>query len=185
MGISLLVDPSLELEGFNVNGWAVLAVVAGAVCWSAGSIHGRGANLPKDPFMSTAMQMTGGGIVLVVAGLLLGETPWISSEVLSVRSLVAWTYLVVFGSFIAFSAFIWLMRNTTPARVSTYAYVNPVVAIYLGWAFGNEPITTRILQASMLLISAVVIVIRFSPKKEEVSSVECRASKDFRFEVED
>ena len=90
--------------------------------------------MPKDPFMATAMQMTGGGVALLLAGMAIGEDPTISIALLSTRSIAAWLYLLVFGSFIAFSAYIWLMRNTSPSRVSTYAYVNPVVAMYLGWA---------------------------------------------------
>ena len=179
-GIIVLVQSTSGLSGYEGNGWAMLAVVVGAACWSAGSLHGRGANLPASPFMSTAIQMAAGGLTLVMAGLIMGESPWMPLEALSSRSVLAWTYLLVFGSFIAFSAFIWLMRNTSPAKVSTYAYVNPVVAIYLGWAFADEPITPQILLASMLLVSAVVIVIRYSPRYHSNGSKKAKRASSAR-----
>lgn len=163
-GIGLLFDPSTIGGGYDVDGWAVAAVLLGALFWSVGSLHGRGAQLPSDPFMSTALQMTAGGVLLMASGLLMGERLIFTADVFSLRSMVAWTYLLVFGSFVAFSAYVWLMRNATPAKVSTYAFVNPVVALFLGWAFAGEPITSRILIASLLLVSAVVVVILFSPK---------------------
>ncbi len=166
VGVFLLIDPATFSHGVDANVLAILGILGGAVSWSFGSIKGRSCDLPKDPFMATAMQMTGGGVALLLAGIAIGEDPTISIALLSTRSIVAWLYLLVFGSFIAFSAYIWLMRNTTSARVSTYAYVNPIVAMYLGWAFAGEEITTRILLASMLLISAVVIVIRYGPSKK-------------------
>lgn len=166
VGVFLLVDPETFTHGMDANVWAILGILGGAISWSIGSIQGRSCDMPKDPFMATAMQMTGGGVALLLAGMAIGEDPTISIALLSTRSIAAWLYLLVFGSFIAFSAYIWLMRNTSPARVSTYAYVNPVVAMYLGWAFAGEEITTRILLASMLLITAVVVVIRFGPGKK-------------------
>ena len=146
-GVALLIDPGTFANGLQADAWAMLGIIAGAICWSAGSIHGKEADLPKDPFMSTAIQMVGGGVALVTGGMLMGEELVLSLEMFSTRSIMAWLYLLVFGSFIAFSAYIWLMRNTTPAKVSTYAYVNPVVAMYLGWAFAGEEITSRILLA--------------------------------------
>lgn len=167
VGIFLLIDPQTFTNGFQADGLAILAVLVSAICWSIGSLQGRESNLPSDPFMSTAIQMIGGAVALIIAGLLIGERMTLSLEIFSLRSIVAWSYLLVFGSFIAFSAYIWLMRNSTPAKVSTYAYVNPVVAMYLGWAMANEEITSRILLASMLLISAVVIVIRYGSQRKK------------------
>ncbi len=179
-GVFLLIDPQTFSEGLHVDAIAMLGVLGGAICWSAGSLKGRSCNLPTDPFVSTAIQMASGGVALVLAGLAIGEDLVISLELFSARSVMAWTYLLIFGSFIAFSAYIWLMRNTTPARVSTYAYVNPVVALYLGWAFANEEITSRILLASMLLVSAVVIVIRYGPGKQAKTSFGARSWFQFK-----
>ena len=171
LGVALLIDPSTFANGLQADAWAMLGILAGAICWSAGSIHGKEADLPKDPFMSTAVQMVGGGVALVIGGMLIGEELVLSLEIFSARSIMAWLYLLIFGSFIAFSAYVWLMRNASPAKVSTYAYVNPVVAMYLGWAFAGEEITSRILLASMLLVTAVVIVIRYGPGKKPKKSL--------------
>ena len=183
MGVFLLTDPLAFTEGLRVDALAMLGILAGAICWSAGSLKGRSCNLPSDPFVSTAIQMTGGGVALVVAGLAIGEDLIFSIDLFSMRSVLAWMYLLVFGSFIAFSAYIWLMRNTTPARVSTYAYVNPVVALYLGWAFANEEINSRILLASMLLVSAVVIVIRYGPGAKARQSFGAKAKYQIKTTV--
>ncbi len=171
LGVFFLIDPQTLTHGFQADVLAILAVIGGAMCWSIGALQGKSCNMPENPVTSTAAQMTGGGLTLVLSGLIIGERMTFAAEMFTMRSMVAWGYLVVFGSFIAFSAFIWLMRNTTPARVTTYAYVNPVVAIYLGWALAGEEITSRILLASMLMITAVVIVIRFGPSHKAKSTV--------------
>lgn len=163
-GVFLLVDPSAFMGTMEEGLFSICAILMGAICWSVGSLYGRDAEIPSDPFLSTALQMTLGGAALLISGMILGEKMTLSVDMFSTRSVLAWVYLLVFGSFVAFSAYIWLMRNTTPDRVSTYAYVNPVVAVYLGWAFANEPVTPRILIASVFLLSAVVIVIRFSQR---------------------
>ncbi len=166
LGVFFLIDPQTLSHGFQADVFAILAVIGGAMSWSIGALQGKSCNMPENPVTSTAVQMIGGGLTLVLTGFLIGERVAFVAEMFTLRSMVAWGYLVIFGSFIAFSAFIWLMRNTTPARVTTYAYVNPVVAIYLGWALAGEEITSRILLASMFMITAVVIVIRYGPSKQ-------------------
>ena len=169
IGVALLVDPRTFMGTFQEGILAILAILGGSISWSIGSLYGRDADAPSNPFLSTAIQMTMGGFLLLLFGLLIGERMTFSLEMFSMRSVGAWLYLVVFGSFIAFSAYIWLMKNTSPSRVSTYAYVNPVIAVYLGWAFADEPITPQIVLASLLLITAVVIVVVFDkrPAKRE------------------
>jgi len=144
----------------------MLLVLVGALAWSAGSVHARSVDLPANPFMATAMQMLAGGILLVLTGLLLGEGRHFDVAALSLRSFFAWSYLAVFGSFIAFSAYVWLLKNATPALASTYAYVNPVVAVLLGWALAGEPLTVRIVVSIILLISAIVLTSRGSRSKK-------------------
>ena len=122
--------------------------------------------------MSTAIQMMMGGLWLFLAGWIRGETFVFTSEILTLRSMTAWLYLLIFGSFIAFSAYIWLLRNVSPGRVATYAYVNPVIAVYLGWALAGEPITPRIIVGSLLLVGAVIIVVGFDKKSKQVKSSE-------------
>ena len=165
IGVFLLIDPSAFLGTQREGVIAIIAILGGSISWAVGSLYGRDVDSPSDPFMSTAIQMTMGGVLLCVGGLTIGERIVFSAEMLTLRSLSAWLYLIVFGSFIAFSAYIWLMRNTSPAKVSTYAYVNPVIAVYLGWAFAAEPITPQILIASLLLVTAVVIVLRYGTVK--------------------
>ena len=164
-GVVLLVDPIALLQNYSVNVGATVLVLGGALSWSAGSVHARSADLPANPFMTTAMQMFAGGVLLLIAGLFLGEWQHFDVSALSLRSFFAWSYLLVFGSFIAFSAFVWLLKNTPPALASTYAFVNPVVAVFLGWALAGEPLNLRIFIAIILLVSAVVLITRHSRSK--------------------
>jgi drug/metabolite transporter (DMT)-like permease len=135
-------------------------VMVGNVCWAYGSIRARRVALPSRMALSTAMQMLWGGAFLLLLGALLGELGRIDPAAVSARSLLATAYLTVFGSLIAFSAFSWLNTVVSPARVSTYAYVNPVVALFLGWALAGEPITGRTLLAAFMILSAVVLITR-------------------------
>jgi drug/metabolite transporter (DMT)-like permease len=104
------------------------------------------------------MQQLAGGALLLAAGALAGELGALHPETFSLRSVLALGYLIVFGSLVAFTAYIWLLRNVAPAVVSTYAYVNPVIAVFLGWALGAEPITPRTLVASAMVVGAVALV---------------------------
>ena len=167
IGVVLLVDPIALVQNYSVNVWATVMVFLGALGWSAGSIYGRDADLPANPFMSTAMQMFAGGLLLILVGLLLGEGQHVDVAALSLRSFFAWSYLLVFGSFIAFSAYVWLLKNASPALASTYAYVNPVVAVFLGWALAAEPLNLRIFIAITLLISGVVLITRYSRRPKQ------------------
>jgi drug/metabolite transporter (DMT)-like permease len=115
------------------------------------------------------MQMLVGGVALSVLGLGLGE-PWrVDPSAFSARSILALLYLVVFGSIVAFSAYVWLLRVSTPARVSTYAYVNPVVAVFLGWLLADEALTVRMLIAAAVIVSGVALI-TLAPKAVEARS---------------
>jgi drug/metabolite transporter (DMT)-like permease len=108
--------------------------------------------------MATAMQMLSGGALLIVAGLVAGEGARLDPASMTPRSLAAFLYLVVAGSLVAFSAYVWLLHHASAARVSTYAYVNPVVALFLGWALADEPLKLRTLVAAAVILSAVMLV---------------------------
>lgn len=139
-----------------------LVVMGGSLSWAFGSILARGAKLPPAPRMATALQMLSGGAVLMMVGGLAGEWErWAPAET-SLKSILALAYLVVFGAVVAFGAYIWLLRVSTPGRVATYAYVNPVVALLLGWAFAGEPLSLRTAVAATVILSAVVILNRVS-----------------------
>jgi drug/metabolite transporter (DMT)-like permease len=112
------------------------------------------------------MEMLAGGAWLLVFGLATGQAGKLTLAAVSTRSLLSLGYLIVFGSLIGFTAYIWLLKATTPARVSTYAYVNPVVAVLLGWAFAGEPITLRTLLAAAVIVGAVALIIRYGARKE-------------------
>jgi len=105
------------------------------------------------------MEMLTGGLLLLLAGGTTGEWTHFDPAQVATRSIVAWIYLAIFGSLVGFTAYSWLLNATTAARASTYAYVNPVIAVVLGWAFAGEPITGRVLLAAAAIILAVVIIV--------------------------
>ena len=158
-GIVLLVSPGQAAGGDNANPLGVLVLVLAALSWSIGSLYSRKARLPSEPLVATAMEMLAGGALLLVAGLLSGEAGQIRLDQVSPRSLLALGYLIVFGSLLGFSAYIWLLRVSTPARVSTYAFVNPVVAVFLGWTLAGESLTPRTLIAAAVIVTAVVLIV--------------------------
>ncbi|HUG49026.1 MAG TPA: EamA family transporter [Candidatus Limnocylindria bacterium] len=157
-GVAVLVLPrgasgSVALEGM------LMLVVAGA-SWAVGSYYSRRVALPRDPFVSTAAQLVLGGAGLAVAGLLSGELGLLRPERFSTESVVSLLYLVFFGSILAYTAYTWLLQVTSVSRVSTYAYVNPVVALLLGWAVLNEEIGLSMLLGGAMIVIAVGLVIR-------------------------
>ena len=133
-------------------------LLLGSFTWAAGSLVARGAPIARSYIRNSGMQMIGGGALLVLAGLAMGEGPRLASAHVTQASLLAWLYLVTFGSLIAFTAFAFLARTVSPAKVATYAYVNPVVAVLLGWAVAGEAVTARTLVASAIIVAAVVMI---------------------------
>lgn len=159
IGLVLLVAPSLGAEAaVPLDPWRVGGILFACLAWSAGSIFTRYARRPAEPLTAAAMQMLTGGLWLVLVATALGETGKFNFAQASASSLAAWGYLVVVGSLVGFTTFVWLMKHSTPARVATYAYVNPIVAIFLGWLLLGEPVTSRTLVASAVIIAAVVII---------------------------
>jgi len=156
-GIFLLIGPDAIGGGASYFPWILIPLV-GALSWAIGSLYSRSAKLPAAPLMGTALEMLAGGALLLVLGLATGEASRVNPDKFTVESLLAFGFLVVFGSIVAFSAYIWLLRAVSPARVSTYAYVNPVVALFLGSAFRGEPITARTIVAAAVILVAVAIL---------------------------
>lgn len=159
-GVILLFDPVAIIRQENVPIIPGVVILLGALAWSVGSIHSRTADLPSNQFLTTAMEMTAGGVLLLAVGFLRGEWSTLEPALITGRSVAGWLYLIVFGSFIAFSAYIWLLREVTPAKVATYAYVNPGVAVLLGAMLLNEPLNIRIFFALALLVSSVIMITR-------------------------
>ena len=135
-----------------------LLVLVGAGCWAAGSLIARYGARPASSALGNGMQMVAGGGALLLLGLLRGEAAAFDPTGVSIASVLAFFYLVVFGSLVGFSSYIWLLRNTTPAVASTYAYVNPAVALFLGWALAGEPLSARTGLAAFVILSGVVII---------------------------
>ncbi len=157
-GMVLLVGPSGLMGGDRVDPFGAGLVIMGTLAWAAGSIWSRGAALPKSALLATGMEMVWGGAWLLLAGTIMGEWGTVDPSAFTTRSVLAFLYLVVFGSLVGFTAYIWLLGVSTPARVSTYAYVNPVVAVLLGWALLNEPLNARVLGAAAIIVAAVAVI---------------------------
>ncbi|UCC49335.1 MAG: EamA family transporter [Gemmatimonadota bacterium] len=158
-GVVLLVGPE-ELAGagrIDLVGAGV--ILLGTVTWSFGSLYSRGPSLPSSPILATGMEMLMGAFVLLAVGTAAGEWAALDLAAVSLRSLLSVGYLAVFGSIIALSAYLWLLKVTTPARVITHAYVNPVVAVFLGWALADEPLNPRTLAAMAVITTGVLVII--------------------------
>lgn len=156
-GIVALVGPA-EILGQGIDPIGALVLVAAALSWAFGSTVSRRLSLPTSPILGTAMQMIAGGALLVAAGALVGEIPRLDLAAVSTRSLLALAYLIVFGSVVAFTAYVYLLQNVAVSKVSTYAYVNPVVALLLGWALAGESLSLRTLLATVMILGAVVLI---------------------------
>ena len=167
VGLVWLVGPDAIMGGGRADFVGATVVVLCSFSWALGSIYSRHVGTPASPFLSTAMQMLAGGVALLLLSVVLRE-PWaFDVSAVSLRSALGLLYLIVFGSIVAFSAYIWLLRVSTPARVSTYAYVNPVVAVLLGWALANEELTVRIAIAAAIIVSGVALI-TLAPQKASV-----------------
>jgi drug/metabolite transporter (DMT)-like permease len=155
-GVAVLVRASPAVGTSEALGMA--ALVLAALLWAIGSLVARHADLPRSAIFGTGLEMLWGGGALLLLGTVTGEWGRLDLASVSARSVWALVYLTVFGSILGFSAYVWLLRVSTPAKVSTYAYVNPLVAVFLGWGLGGEPITTRVLVAAALVIGSVVMI---------------------------
>ena len=164
-GVVLLVSSSgaeIGIRGASANQVVAgaLVVVAASISWAIGSMYNRRAALPQPPLYGTALTMAAGGMVLLLIGLAAGEFGRLSLGDVSLRSWLSLLYLAVMGSIVAFSAYIWLLRKVRPAAVGTYAYVNPVVALFLGWWLANEAFTRPMLAGTVIIVAGVVLVQR-------------------------
>ena len=157
-GVLLLVGPTGGLGSGRVDPAGAAAILFAAFAWALGSLLSRHFAPPASPLQATALQMLAGGVLLGCASGATGEWGRFSPALVSGRSLLAVAYLVVFGSLVAFTAYVWLLRTTSPALASTYAFVNPVVAVFLGWALAAEQVSLRTLVAAGVIVVAVVLI---------------------------
>ena len=176
-GVAVLLVPVEGIEGLDPLG--VGLVVVAAISWAIGSLYARRAPLPRSGLLATGMEMLAGGAVLMLAGTLLGEVGRTQVAEFSLRSILAFGYLIVFGSILAFTAYTWLLAHVPVSTVATYAYVNPIVAVALGSLVLSEPITLRTLIASGVIIGAVVAMVSGRPREAEETgpSPECAAAE--------
>lgn len=157
-GVALLLQPGEQTEGASLL--ALGACVFAAVMWASGSFASPRLKLPGDPLVASGWQMLLGGLVISAAGLAAGEAGDVDLEAFSLRSVAALLYLIVFGSWLAFTAYAWLLQNAPISRVATYAYVNPVVAIVLGYVILDEVVTAVTLVGAAIIVVSVALVTR-------------------------
>jgi drug/metabolite transporter (DMT)-like permease len=162
IGMILLTGITGSSNTVDIRG--VIGISFSTLAWAVGSLYTIRANVPSSPIRSTAMQMICGGTMLFLVGIIGGEWSQINIHSFSEKSVVAFLYLTLFGSIVGYTAYSFLLKHAHPNQVSTYAYVNPVIAVYLGWLMAGEAITTQTIIASVLLISAVAMITRFSKK---------------------
>ncbi|WP_394847824.1 EamA family transporter [Pendulispora brunnea] len=158
-GLLPLIRPDASHPGrAHVDVLASVALVLGALSWAAGSLYARGRLVPEAPLQAAAMQMLTGGVLLILVSGAVGEWSALDVSRVTERSIVSLAYLIVFGSIVAFGAYVWLLEQVSAASVSTYAFVNPVVALLLGWLFGGEGLSARTLLATALIVAAVAMI---------------------------
>src|SRR5580692_8734059 len=170
-GLALLVGPAHLRGSERVNPTGAGILVVASFAWAWGSIYSKHHDLPSSPLLGVAMQSLAGGAALWIVGLLAGEGHQLHLAAVSVRSWIAITYLIVFGSGLGFTAYVYLLKKSTAARVGTYAFVNPVVALFLGWLGAGETITLRTALAAAVILTAVLLVIT-APHKNPVEAAE-------------
>jgi drug/metabolite transporter (DMT)-like permease len=166
-GLAFLVLPAGRAVASNhVDPLGAAALLTAALMWAIGSLYSRTAALPSSTLLATAMEMVAGGVILLSTSAALGEWRTLTLGAVSSRSLWALAYLIVAGSLLGFTAYVFLLGATTPARVSTYAFVNPVVAVFLGWAIAEEVVTLRTALSALLIVGAVAIIIRYGGRRD-------------------
>jgi drug/metabolite transporter (DMT)-like permease len=158
VGVAILFGPDVLRHSGEVNLLGAFAVLLGTFIWAAGTIYMRSVKMPDSPVISSAIQMLAGGVALTIAAGLTRETAGFHVSAVSGRSWLALAYLAVFGSIIAFTAYSWLHTVASPSRVATYAYVNPVVAVLLGWMLAAEPIGVYTVIAMVVILAGVALV---------------------------
>ena len=156
-GVGVLMLPGQRPAGLTIG--PMLVVVAAAACWAIGSYYPRRWPLPGDTMLSTSLQMLVAGAVMVLVGAVVGEFGDVDPGGFSTKSIAGFVWLVTAGSLVAYTAYTWLLKNAPISRVATYAYVNPVVAIFLGWLLLDESITGTIVVGATLIVASVALVV--------------------------
>lgn len=171
VGLAVLVFPTGGRAPDHVDPSGIAMLLAGTLAWGVGSLYAPRAAMPASTFLGIGMEMLAGGLLLWIAGFATGEGTALHLAAITPKSLLALGYLVIFGSLLGFSSYVWLLKVTTPARASTYAFVNPVIAVLLGWAFAGEPITPRVAVAGGIIVAAVCLILYFGAAAKAKTAV--------------
>lgn len=158
IGLLLLISPTEFLKADSIDPIGTLILMGATIAWSIGSVYTQSAEMPSSKITAISLQMLIGGLLLVITSILFGEYKTIDFIAITIESWLSLIYLIIFGSLIAYSAYIWLLHTAGPSLTSTYAFVNPVVAVFLGWLILNEPMNLRVIVSSLVIITAVVII---------------------------
>jgi drug/metabolite transporter (DMT)-like permease len=170
-GLLFLVGPSSLIGTGRIDPLGASVLVLASFAWACGSLYSKHGSLPASPMLGMAMQSLCGGIALWIAGFLTGEVHRLHFSAVSARSWTAVVYLAIFGSALGFTAYIYILKKSTAARVGTYALVNPVVALLLGWLFAGEAFTLRTFLSALVILTAVLLVI-MAPHRDPAHDVD-------------
>ena len=164
--LTLFADKkSLDFSGDPMKVWSVLILLIGTMCWAIGSLYSKYAAIQGSTLMKASIQMIGAGICSMIAGVLYGEPARFDVHTISNASMLALLYLIFIGSLIGYMAYFWLLSVRSPAIVGTYAYVNPIVAVFLGWLIADETISNQQVVALLIILSGVILVTLSKSKK--------------------
>jgi len=173
LGVAVLI-PFKFTASQRADWIAALAIIVCELLWAAGAIYSRGVKTATPATTFAAMQMICGGSLLWIVGTLFGETSHISAATFTPKSVLSLAFLIVFGSLVTFTAYTWLLKVSSPAIVSTHSYVNPVVAVVLGWFLADEHVTSRTLAGAAIVLGSVFLISR--KKEAEVLEPEFEAA---------
>jgi len=158
-GIVYLIASTTGITTSNKDFLGSALIVAGAFSWGCGAVYSRVANVPKSPMLASGMELIFGGTLVLIASFIMGEFSQFHLSQVSLKSALGLLYLIIFGSVVAFSAYIWLLGHTSVTRISTHTYVNPLIAVFLGWLIAGEQITTALIIATAIIIISVYLVL--------------------------
>ena len=177
VGTVVLVDP-VQLTGSDIHLPGALTVLLASLLWAIGSVYSKKFRQPASIFMSAAIQMIGGGVSLLLVAVMSGELQDFKMGNISETSLAGFFYLMVLGSMVAISAYVWLLQNATATSVSTYAFVNPAVAVFLGWLIADEPVNAHILFGAGIILAGVFLVVYASMRRADTNTISPAPASD-------
>lgn len=167
-GVAYIIASTMGNAASGNDFLGSLLIIAGTLAWGGGAIYSRVARIPKSPVFSSGMELIFGGALVLLSSFIMGEPSRFHASQVSLRSFLGLLYLIVFGSVIAFSAYVWLLGRTSVTRIATHTYVNPVIAVFLGWLLVDERITAPLLVATVVIIISVYLVLSDQNRHENI-----------------